>query len=305
MPSQEIVQHALQRFYALFSDELSVDDHIEFACNHITPRGDTSLLAKTYQAEKLSRVVMEEYCIKGAMRGTVIMAFPKPDNDVPIFFFQLGGKGDRAIAVLDLCPTLAHHDMAPLVPVYEKYRELLGLEPTKVDWMTKVCSPLLLSCQYDELNCELFIEAMEAYLQVWRKHYYTPARTLSDPNDIEIVSNAIYKFKYVLHHYDPAYEIFAKSWGRSAADTFVDLECGDYPAYSQPEPLGKKIRRWENRELNVLWTEDAQRRAMQEPEAIQPTLREQIEAQISADNFGIITPDLYDRYKPQSDTTSG
>jgi hypothetical protein len=139
---------------------------------------------------------------------------------------------------------------------------------------------------------------MDAYLQVWLENYYRKPRALTNPREIDIVSNALYKFKYVLHHYDPAYEIFAKSWGRSAADTFVALECGDYPAYVHPEPLAGNVKRWENRDLRVIWTEDAQRLAMAEPEAAREALRAEIDTKAAALNLGIITQEVYDRLRP-------
>lgn len=295
MPSKEIILQPLQHFHETFRDEMSVDDHIEFYCNHLTEEGETFLRLETYDSAKLSRVVMEEYSIKSKMRGSVIMTFPKPDNDVPIFFFQIGGRGNRSIAVLDISTTLQTTDYGPLIPVYEKYHDLLGLGDSKVAWLQKICSPYLLHCQYDEIDCELFLAAMREYLDVWLEHYYRPGATLEDESDIELVTNAIYKFKWVLHHYDPAYGIFAKSWGKAAADAFVHLECSDHPAYKPPEDLDAKLRHWDNKELNIVWTEAAQRQAMSAPDAAQARLRERLEHAAASAGFGIITPELYAR----------
>jgi hypothetical protein len=243
---------------------------------------------------------MEEYSIKSKMRGSVIMTLPRPDKDVPIFFFQIGGRGDRSIAVLDISPTLPTIDYAPLMPVYEKYHELLELGDSKVAWLQKVCSPYLLHCQYDQIDCDLFLEAMRAYLDIWLEHYYRPAQDLTDNGEIERATNAIYKFKWVLHHYDPAYGIFAKSWGKAAADAFVNLECSDHPAYRPPINLDEKLQHWANKELNVIWTEAAQKQAMAAPDADQAPAREALERAVANAGFGIITPDLYERFQPPS-----
>ncbi|MDJ0926216.1 MAG: hypothetical protein QNJ73_01090, partial [Gammaproteobacteria bacterium] len=276
---------------------------MEFYCNHNTAKtGDTFLRVETYDSDKLSRVVLEEYAVRDQMRGCVIMALPKPDNNVPIFFFQLGGKGDRSIGVLDIASLTDNIDYSPLMPVHEKYSRLLGLGPTKVDWLTKCCSPYLLSCQYDRLDCDLYIEAMEAYFDVWVEHYLKPGVTIDDPGEIDRTRNALYKFKYVLHHYDPAYGIFAKSWGKPVADAFVYLECHDDPGYRPPRDLQNKLKMWDNRELGVIWSEDAQRLAMAAPEASQPDLRRRLEQQAADARLGIITPDIYHRFEGNEET---
>lgn len=296
MPDQQVILRPLKYFYATFKDQMHVEDHMEFYCNRKTEGGETSLRAETYHADKLARVVMEEYSIRSKMRGSVIMTLPLHDNDIPIFFFQIGGRGDRSIAVLDISPTLARIDYSPLVPVYEKYHELLGLGDSKVAWLQKICSPCLLHCQYDQIDCELFLEAMEQYLKIWIEHYYRAGADLTDASEIELVTNAIYKFKYVLHHYDPAYGIFAKAWGKAAADAFVSLECSDYPAYRPPESLDSKVKQWDNDELNLVWTEQAQLQAMQAQRAGQERIRARVERQAAAAGFGIITPEIYRRY---------
>lgn len=300
MPDQEIILKPLKHFYETFKNEMSVEDHMEFYCNHKTAEGETFLRAETYTSEKLSRVVMEEYSVRSQMRGSVIMTFPMHDNDVPIFFFQIGGRGDRSIAVLDISPTRAGIEYGPLVPVYEKYHELLGLGDSKVAWLQKICSPYLLHCQYDQIDCDLFLEAMEEYLQVWLQHYYRPGANITDEHEIDVVTNSIYKFKYILHHYDPAYGIFAKAWGKTAADAFVYLECSDYPAYRPPESLDSKVKPWNNDELNVAWTEKAQLTAMHAPEADRAQIRQMLEEQAAAAGLGIITPDVYRRLAASS-----
>lgn len=297
MPSKEVIQRPLTHFFETFKNDMNVEDHMEFFCNRKTADSETYLRAETYVADKLSRVVMEEYCVRSQMKGCVIMTFPQHDNDVPIFFFQIGGRGDRSIAVLDIAPTLDRIDYTPLIPVFEKYREALGLGEIKAQWLKRTSSPYLLSCQYDELDCDLFNEAMEAYLDVWLEHYYRPGRKLDDQHDVDVVTNALFKFKYVLHHHDPAYGIFAKSWGKGVADAFVHLECSDYPAYRPPKQLESRVKPWNNSELNVEWTEDAQLIAEETPEPEQSSLRRETEQRAAADGFGIITTEIFDRFR--------
>jgi hypothetical protein len=297
MSDRALLNEPLRRFFSLFHDELSVDDHMEFFANHKAADGETFLRMETYTTDKLARVIMEEYSIRSDLRGNVIVVTPKPTNDVPIFFFQLGGKEDRSIGVLDISPTLGTIDYGPLVPVYEKYRAALALAQTKVDWLTKTSSPYLLSCQYEPLDDELFIEAMCEYFRVWVEHYYRPATNLEDEQDIERARNAIYKFKFVLHHHDPAYKIFSKSWGKTVADAFVYLECADDPAYRPAEVEEATVKAWHNRELNIQWTEAAQLQVLAAPDGEQKAFRQRVDEWAAAAGFGIITPALLQRFR--------
>jgi hypothetical protein len=301
VPDREIILTSLQHFYDAMKDDMSVDDRIEFYCNRKTDEGDTSLRVETFDSDKLSRVVMEEYSIRSKMRGSVIMALPRYDHDVPIFFFQIGGIGDRSIAVLDISPTHPRLDYAAVIPLYEKYHAALGLGDSNVGWLQKICSPYLLHCQYEEIDCKLFVEAMKDYLQLWLEHYCRRGTKLTDEHEIDVVSHALYKFKYILHHYDPAYGIFAKAWGKGAADAFVHLECSDYPAYLPPETLEGRIRAWDNAELNVFWAEQAQLLVMRAGGVEQAGVRAAIEQQAAASGFGIVTPELVRRFAPDLD----
>ena len=60
MPSKEIIQRPLTHFFETFRNEMNVEDHMEFFCNHKTEEGDTFLRIETYDSDKLSRVVLEE-----------------------------------------------------------------------------------------------------------------------------------------------------------------------------------------------------------------------------------------------------
>ncbi|MFW2403701.1 MAG: hypothetical protein ACN4GT_02965 [Gammaproteobacteria bacterium] len=296
MPSEEIIKRPPEIFFEAFKKEMNVEDHIEFYCNRITEDRETSLRVETYDSEKIARVVLEKYSVKSRMKGSVVMVFPKHDSDIPIFCCQIGGRGDRVIALLDIAPTTKDIDYTPLIPVFEKYRDALGLGEIKAQWLTRTSSPYLLARHYDELDCELFVEAMEAYLQIWIDHYYTPGKTLEDPHQIDTVTNALYRFKYVLHHNDPAYEYFARSWGKGVADAFVHLECSDHPAYLPPEQLKSRVKPWFNPELNVEWTENAQLLAMEVPEGELDDVRNAMEERARTNDFGIITPEIFTRF---------
>jgi hypothetical protein len=290
------VREPLERFRALFGAHLPEGDRMDFYANRVTPEGETFLRLETYATPVLSRLVLEEYVIGGRMRGAVIMAIPRPETEAPVFFFQLGGVGDRSIAVLDISPTTPDLDLSPLAPVHEEYARRLGLEPTHLPWLQTVCSPYLLHCAYKELDEALYVEAMADYCRLWIDRYYLPALAAEPTARGELTANAIYKFKYQLHHHDPAYDFFAKSWGKATADAFLDLECGDPPAMLPPVDLGPDIKPWHDVDRRLVWDADAQLTVMGAEPARWEGWRASVEERAAAEGLGIITPALLERY---------
>ncbi len=222
-------------FYKLFEEHLSKEDYSQFLSNKKKAGRDTYLHSDFYTAEKLADVILEEYGVRGKLQGNVIVVLPEPEYDIPIFFFQLGGNDQQKIAMLDISPTSAATDYSPLEKVYEKYRDLLAIDPCKLDWVTSISSPYLLQREYAELDAELYLEAMYEYLCIWIEHYYKPAKRFATQAEIDYATQAIYRFKQTLHANDPAYSIFSKAWGKPVADAFFYLETRHHPSLPMPE----------------------------------------------------------------------
>ena len=287
---------SLEIFRELFAEHISDDDCISFYSNRKKAGTETFLRSDIYDSEKLSTVILEEYAIKSKMGGNVIVVLPDPNYDVPVFTFQLGGTDSQSIALLDISPTLPDIDYTPLIGTYERYRDLLGVEAPKVEWVKSICSPYLLHCQYGELDERLFMEALREYLEIWIEHYYLPGKAVTDAASIEITTNAVYKYKHVLHDNDPAYGIFAKAWGKPVADAFFYLETHQHPALLAPGKHRKKMKPWKNTELNIIWTPEAQERVLEAPESVQPLIRDAIESKVAAAAIGIVTIDVLNHY---------
>jgi hypothetical protein len=287
----------LKMFMERFGKYLRDDDYQQFFSNRRQAGRETFLSSDFYRGEKLSSVILEEYSARGKLRGNVMLVYPDPGWDVPIFMFQLGGNGRQSIALLDIVPTLPGINFEPLIPAWERYRTALRMKPSQVPWINKICSPYLLHCQYGELDTQLFLEATEAYLDVWIRHYYEPGRRIENQTDLDIVANALYRYKHVLHANDPAYGIFKKAWGKPVADAFHFVESQEFPSLPMPDEADPYAPVWENPDLNVMWTLAAQRRLEREPAAAQAALRLTIEQRARAQNFGMITPDVYERLR--------
>jgi len=222
-------------FYEQFEAELIADDYQQFYSNHRDKGRDTYLMADICRADKLTDVILEEYGVRDKLKGNVIVTYPEPVYDMPIFTFQLGGNPKQKIALLDISPTSADIDYSPLVPVFEKYRDLLNMEPSKLDWVQDICSPYLLHRQYEALDMDVFTAAFHDYLKVWIEHYYQPANRLEDEAAIESARDAIRHYKRILHTNDPSYGIFVRAWGKPVADAVFYLETRNDPALDLQE----------------------------------------------------------------------
>lgn len=289
------IKGPLKMFMNRFGGYMREDEYKQFFSNKRLAGKDTYLSSDFCldQAGKLSSIILEEYGVRGKLQGNVILLYPEPSWDVPFFMFQMGGNKTQTIALLDISPTHPGMDYSALLPVYEKYRDALGIRPAPIEWVTRISSPYTLHAQYEQIDRDLFMEAAAAYLDVWIRHYYEPARKLDNPRDIDIVTNALYKYKHVLHANDPAYGIWEKSWGRPLADAFHYIETCEHPALPMPEDADPYAQVWDNRELNVMWTLAAQSRFEQDKGT--PEQRATIEQRARAAHFGMITPEVYER----------
>jgi len=296
MPRLTDVRAPIDRFLAAFAGEVAPEGRLDFHVARHSPEGDTWLRVESYTTPLLARLVLEEYVIGGRMRGIVVMAFPRPEYELPIFTVQLGGVGDRSIALLDLSPTVPDADLSPLAPIAERHRVALGLEPTETAWLQGICSPHLLHANYRELDEERFVDAVGDYADVWLDSFYRPGPPAAEGPRRDLVANAIYKFKHQLHHHDPAYGFFARAWGNAAADAFVEIECGDDPAYVHRVPGEDAPKPWVDAERRIVWEEPAQAEVLAAPEDQQGTWRERVESGASADGFGIVTLEVLRRY---------
>jgi hypothetical protein len=220
----------IKMFFDMFGENLSKDDYMEFFSNRRKGSTDTFLRLDIYKAKKLATIILEEYGVRGKLTGHVITVFPEPAYAIPIFMFQLGGNATESIALLDISPTLPEIDYGPVKPVYEKYRSILDPEKPTVDWVRSISSPYLLDCQYGALDEDLFMEAAREYLRVWIESYYRPAEPLASPEAVERCTQAIHRYKKILHAGDPAHGIFSKAWGKRVADAMMYLETRDHPA---------------------------------------------------------------------------
>ncbi len=89
------------------------------------------------------------------------------------------------------------------------------------------------------------------------------------------------------------------------ADAFFHIETRDHPAIHLLDHSRQKEKAWENKSLNIIWERRAQERVSQAPEQVQQRIIDAIEAQAAEDSMGIITLELFDKYKDSMLSSSG
>lgn len=225
----------IRMFVELFGQHLVADDYMEFYSNRRKGSTDTFLRLDIYKAPKVATVILEEYGVRGKLAGHVITLFPEPRYNVPIFMFQLGGNATESIALLDISATLPGFDYSPLDAAFRRHEGLRDPAKPTVEWVRSISSPYLLDCQYGVLDRERFLEATRDYLQVWMEAFWAPAKPLADEAQVEAATQAILRYKKILHDGDPAHGIFTKAWGRKVADAMMYLETRDHPALPLPD----------------------------------------------------------------------
>jgi hypothetical protein len=154
-------------------------------------------------------VILEEYGVREKLKGNVMLTLPDPGYDVPIFMFQLGGNETQKIALLDISPTLPNVDYSPLLPAFEKYRDLLKVPPShRVGERDLLTLAPALPVRHPDTGCS------------WRPRRSTsdldrallPARQAALQERTGTRQPALSSVQGSPHANDPAYGIFAKAW---------------------------------------------------------------------------------------------
>lgn len=293
----EILEY-LEIFKDLFKEHMVFDDCMDWKANKITKDGETYLRIRSFPAEKVSKVVLEDYVIRDKLKGIVIIVYPSPSYAIPAFTFQVGGRNEnKTLGVLDMAPTLPNVDFSPVKPLYEKHCNLLGVKPCKIEWLNSICSKYLIHCNYKFLDRELFKQALIDYFNVWYKQYYLPAKKINNKKTVKTITKYIRTYKEVLHHNDPAYGIFTRAWGKPVSDAYIYLEYGDYPALVPPKKFKYKFKIWENKKLGMKWEKEAQLRVMEAPKFIRSYIRKTIENKVFDAQINVITLEVFNKYK--------
>jgi hypothetical protein len=228
----------IEEAWRLLAGELrslvDLDKSSELSAARTEGGAETRTDFRLYEAEKLSRMVVERYSIR-ALRGLVVNLYPKPEYPVPLLTFQLGGNPPaKTLCVLDLVPFVpARQPSSSLRSAWEKgwdagFATIEGAPP----WLKEIASPHALVCQYKPLDPDVLLTAVRDYVRIWRDEFYLPAQPDADRTGVEA---GILRFKRVLHANDAGLPIYRRSFGAATLNALVDAAFGAAPALGADE----------------------------------------------------------------------
>lgn len=241
---------------------ISENDFSEYSAKRNETEKLTQTIFRTYNGEKISRLVVEQYTINSKAYGVVLNIYPKPEFGIPIFTFQLGGQiPDRVIFVLDIIPVIKSDPDSQISEIYKKHASGMSNLGSSQDWINQICSGNALICQYKPLETEKIVEALSDYLCFWRDKFYLPAKQGIKSQDEEEAIENILTFKSILHANDAGLDIYLKKFGKAMASAIESAAFGSEPSLEGMTeiPFEKKNLSQENLPPvgDILWTDDA------------------------------------------------
>ncbi len=278
------------------------DDYTEYLAARSTGDRKTQSRFRYYEAEKLSRIVLEQYVIKSRTYGVVFNIYPQPEYGIPIFTYQLGGNiPDRVIFVLDIVPTISTEVPAELGKQHKKFISRMEAPGSTQDWIKPITSEQLLVCQYEPLDPELIREAVREYARIWRRVYYTPAEATIGGEQEKRAVEEILEFKRVLHANDAGLAIYERAFGKKMVRAIEEAAFGSEPSITAP--VGESSAEPEDDDTSfqedgtVTWTEKAKGYVQEAPAFVRGRIKRRAEKK--AQDLGIdeITRDFVDELR--------
>ena len=197
----------------------------------------TQTIIKTFDAEKLSRITIEEYTVNSKAYGVVLNIYPKSNYGIPIFTFQLGGQiPDKVIFIVDIIPTLKTGEEHKTKEIFNHYSSLLNNLGSEQDWINEICSANALICQYKPLDPEMILKALSEYLNYWKELYVQATAPVSKDVEIKEITESIVKFKKILQANDAGLDIYLKKFGKEMLAAIEAAAFGGYPGLDILEP---------------------------------------------------------------------
>ena len=297
----EQAEGSIARCEALFLDALegclNPDDFTEYSAQRC--RGGTCVAGRSrvYAGEKLDRVVITRYLLRGGQRGVVIFGYPRVEYEIPSFIFYVGGKPPtKTLAILDLVPPSSRTDMAVFRRFSERTRAALGLSAGGVDFLRAVSSPHLLHCAFKPLDTPDLLAMMQEAADIWRSTHIEPAERDDSQAHVRERTDSILTMKERLHANSPAIGVFTRAFGKAMSDVFAHAEYGGHPGVTLDQSVETPLREtWRNKKLGITWTADAQERVLEAPLFIRGMIRRRIEQEALAEQVTRITVDLVER----------
>jgi len=269
---------------------ISENEFTEFSAKKNENEKYTQTIFRTYEGEKMSRMVVEQYTVNSKAYGVVLNIYPKPEYGIPILTFQLGGQiPDRVIFVLDMIPVIQSEVNKEIAAVYKKHAAGMDNLGSSQEWINQICSENALICQYKPLEPEKILNALDDYLCFWRDKFYLPAKP-DLPLQAQVVATGnILKFKSILHANDAGLDIYLKKFGKAMVSAIESAAFGSAPSL-ETEAVGNLEKetgdnlekqdtsiKTESQGGNITWSDDAEQYLQDAPKFIRAKIRSNAE----------------------------
>ena len=297
-----VLDSALEIIFRELKGIINRDDFSEYSAKRNEGEKYTQTIFRTWNGEKFSRLVVEQYTVNSKAYGVVLNIYPKPEFGIPIMTFQLGGQiPDRVIYVLDIIPVVKKGSDPGISEMHKRHASGMSNLGSAQEWINDICSENALICQYKPLEPEKLLNALTDYLCYWRDRFYLPAQPgISGEEKTEAIEN-ILKFKSLLHANDAGLEIYLKKFGKEMAAAIEAAAFGSEPSLQGNAVVEIETRvQAEETELqngDIRWADDALQYVQDAPRFVRGQIRSNAEKKALSIGIKEITRDFIEKLR--------
>ena len=275
------IDNSAEIIYRELKNIISENDYLEYSAKKNETEKYTQTTFRTYNGEKISRLVIEQYTVNSKAYGIVLNIYPKPEFGIPIFTFQLGGQiPDKVIFVIDIIPIIKSQSDIGISEIYKKHSSGMNNLGSTQEWINLICTKNAIICQYKPLEPEKILNALTDYLCFWRDTYYLPAEPVISEQDQISATENILKFKTLLHANDAGLEIYLKKFGKEMIAVIESAAFGSEPALNSKtdaEIDNSILSEQSSSDTGFIWTDEAEQFIQDAPKFVRSKIRENAE----------------------------
>ncbi len=277
------LEKAIEIIFNTLQGIISEDEYTLISARKNEGEKFTQTIFKTFEAEKLSRVALEEYTVNSKANGVVLNIYPKCNYNIPIFTFQLGGQiPDKVIFVVDIIPTLKSVETYKSKDIYSHYSSVVNNLGSQKEWINEICTVNAIICQYKPMDPELILKALSEYLCYWKEIYTNVNEPVSEENEVKEITENILNFKKILHANDAGLEIYLKKFGKNVLTAIETAAFGAYPGLEIDKSqnfldTSDQVKNNSDSNSDFYWTNDANDFLQEAPKFVRSKIKDNAE----------------------------
>jgi len=298
------LERAIEIIFDSLKDIISENDYSMVSARKSEGEKMTQTIFKTFEAEKLSRVALEEYTVNSKAYGVVLNIYPNIQYNIPIFTFQLGGQiPDKVIFVVDVIHTLDSGQLSRPKELFLKFSTNMEQLGSSKDWINEICTEHALICQYKPMSPDLVLNALSDYLDYWKTCYYQAINPVTDASELDRITDRIIKFKTILHANDAGLEIYLSKFGRKALAAIEEAAFGAEPSIlshenkAENEPVLPQAISGVVPSSEFIWTQDAEAYLKEAPRFVRSKIKKNAEEKAKQLGVSQIDRDFIDKLR--------